>query len=298
MAGTFLLPTSVASVFLPFILAITVTLLISSILHGRSKWEEWRVLRESLATRILRDKTRAAVHGRIYPLARDSFLSPLSGNECVAYVYTISHVYERRDTDSVDRTVTETEFEGIGLTPSFVETRYGQVKLLAWPNFMSRVQDFSFKEGPESMDFQHADRYFRSALIVRADKQDWHRGAGESMKADTGGLQLDLSVGKQSKQDLIGFFAQSLVFKSVGSDQWKFTERYIPTGSEVCLIGLYSAERQAIVSDYDSTKKQVKLYEGHPSFLELYYRRFFRAIPVLAAITLALVGLFYLLIVS
>lgn len=224
LAGTFLLPTSAASVFLPFILAITVTLLISSIVHGRSKWEEWRVLRESLATRILRDKTRAAVHGRIHPLAREPFLSPLSGNECVAYVYKISHVYERTHSDSAGKTtITETEFEGIGLTPSFVETKYGHVRLLAWPNFMSRIKDFSFKDGPESMDFQHATRYFRSALIVQANKQDWYRGAGESMKADTGGLQLDVSVGKQSKQDLIGFFAQSLVFKSASSDKWEFT---------------------------------------------------------------------------
>lgn len=299
LAGTFLLPTSAASVFLPIILAFTVTLLISSIVHARSKWEEWRVLRESLATRILRDKTRAAVHGRIHPLAREPFLSPLSGNECVAYVYKISRVYERTDSDSSGKTTfTETEFEGIGLTPSFVETKYGHVRLLAWPNFMSRIKDFSFKDGPESMDFQHATRYFRSALIVQANKQDWYRGAGESMKADTGGLQLDVSVGKQSKQDLIGFFAQSLVFKSASSDKWEFTERFIPAGSEVCLIGPYSAELQAIVSDYDSTKKQVKLYEGHPSFLELYYRRFFRAIPILAAITLALVGVFYLLIVA
>lgn len=299
LPGTFLLSSGLASILLTFILASSATLLVSSIAHGWSKREEWRILRESLATRILRDKTRVAIHGHIYPLTREPFLSPLSGNECVAYVYSISHVYEHRHPDSGTKTVsTETEFEGIGLTPSYIETKHGHIKLLAWPNFTSRIQDFGFKEGPDSMDFEHATRYFRPALFVKTDKQDWYRGGGESMKADTGGLQLDVSVGKQTKQDLIGFFAESLVFKSARSDKWEFTERFIPAGSEVCLIGVYSAERQAIVSDYDSTKKQVKLYEGHPSFLELYYGRFVKAIPVLAAITLALVGLFYLLRIS
>jgi hypothetical protein len=296
LSGTFLLSSSLSSILLTVMLAISVTLLVSSIAHGWSKREEWRILRESLATRFPMDKTRVAIHGHIYPLTREPFLSPLSGNECVAYVYSISHVYEHRHPDSGDKTVrTETEFEGIGLTPSFIETTHSQVKLLAWPNFTSRIQDFGFKEGPDSMDFEHATKYFRPALFVKTDKQDWHRGGGESMKADTGAVQLDISVGKQSKQDLIGFFAESLVFKSTRSDKWRFTERFIPAGSEVCLIGVYSAERGAIVSDYESTKKQVKLYEGPPSFLELYYGRFIKAIPILAAITLALVGLFLFL---
>jgi hypothetical protein len=280
-------------------LAILLTLLISSIVHGWSNWGEWKLLRESLATHILRDKTRVAIHGRIHPLTNEPFFSPLFRNECVAYAYSVTRMVDTyRSRSQNPKKAVRKEMEGIGLTPCFVETKHGQIKLLAWPTFTSRFRDFGLRYDLAEVDSKQAVEYFRSALLLEMDDQNWVRGGGESMKAETGSVQLDAKVGKLSKQELVGFFAELSYDGYNILDDWKVYERFVPAGTEVCLIGVYSAERQAIVSGYGSTEKQVKLYEGHPSFLELYYRRSLKAIPVLAAITLALVGLFYLLRIS
>ena len=268
-------------------------LLFSAILHAPSYWAEWRTLRQAAGSQILRDNTRVVLHGRIYPETGEPLLSPLSASPCVAYAYEIKRTYTSNQNDPVERkTTVKTEFEGIGLTPSFVETKQGRVRLLAWPNFMSRALDF---ETNQHVDAKRAADHFRTSLIVETDEQNWIRGGGESMKADTGGLQLDARVGEISKQELMGFFAEPSAHYSGTGDGWRVKERLLPAGAEVCVIGLYSADRQAIVSDYESTKTQVKLYEGHPSFVELYHRRFFRIIPILVAVILALIGLFALL---
>ena len=279
-----------------FLLAIPSTLLVSSIVHARSNWDEWQILRQATASQILRDNTRVALHGHIHPSTSEPFFTPLSGSRCIAYAYEVTHAQTHGGSDPAKRRKTVTvEFEGIGLTPSFVETKHGQVKLLAWPNFTSRFHDFDLRFDLDNIDAKRAADYFRSSLLVEMHKQSWVRGAGESLKADTGGLQFDAKVGELSRQELVGFFAELSDGGSAVNDSWRVKERFIPAGSEVCIIGLYSAERQAIVSDYESSKKQVKLYEGHPLFLEIYYRQFLKAIPILAAITLALIGVVVLL---
>ncbi|HJQ69280.1 MAG TPA: hypothetical protein VKA70_09920 [Blastocatellia bacterium] len=277
--------------FWGFLFAIPVLMLISALLHAPSYWGEWQILRQAAASQTPRDNTRVALHGHIYPESGEPILSPLSASPCIAYAYEITRTYTHHESDPAKRrTEVKVEFEGIGLTPSFIETKQGRVRLLAWPNFMSRSLDFDTKR---NVDAKRAADYFRSSLIVETDEQALAKGGGESFKAETGGLQLDTKVGEQSRQELIGFFADQTSIYS-GGDRWQVKERLLPAGAEVCVIGLYSAERQAIVSDYESSKKQLKLYEGHPSFVELYHRRFFRIIPVLVTVILALVGIFVL----
>jgi hypothetical protein len=279
--------------FWGFVFAIPIVILVSAILHAPSHWSEWHILRQATGSQVPRDNTRAALHGHIYPEPGEPLLSPLSASPCVAYAYEIKRIYTYNTTDPAKRRTEEkVEFEGIGLTPSFIETKQGRVRLLAWPNFMSRFLDF---DSTSHIDAKRAADYFRSSLILEMDEQSWIKGGGESLKADTGGLQLDAMVGGVSRQELVGFFADLAAGDSGAGGSWRVKERLLPPGAEVCIIGLYSAERQAIVSDYESNKQQVKMYEGHPSFVELYHRRFFIIIPVMVGIILALFGLFYLL---
>ena len=266
---------------LGFVVAFPVTLLVVSLIQGPSKWSEWLVVRRSLNSSTLTDGKRVAVFGRIYPVSKEPLRSPFGNNECVAYVYEITRRNQTRGRLGM------IQIEGIGLTPSAVETKHGTIKLLAWPDFTSHIAGFRISD---VIDNARAAEYVLTASFVQMKPKRWRLGGGESLTSEDGSVRLDAIVTGDAARYVPDYLLrQSKALASFGGAIAR--ESYIPPSAEVCLIGIYSDEKRAIVSKHGRSKRRAKLYEGDPKTIGQYFKPFFYAIAVLAGIVALIISL-------
>jgi hypothetical protein len=172
-----------------------------------------------------RDGERVAIGGTI-ELTGPPLRAPLSGVECVAYDYSISHwvpgsTGRERGSDRIDRS-------GMALAPSQVRTSLRSVRLLAYPGL----------EGFPSSGLEHAGTVERARRYIEAttfQDQSSLLAVGEvaGLMADrTGNVRKDWKV--TSHDDL---------------ENARFSERVLPVGAKACVIGRYSAGENAIVPE-------------------------------------------------
>jgi len=171
------------------------------------------------------DGERVAIGGTLELLGA-SLRAPLSGVECIAYDYSISH-WVRSHIDQKNRGTDKIDRSGMALAPSQVRTSLRAVRLLAYPG----LEGFE----PSTLDGSTKDRARRyieatpfddqSGLLALAD-------VGAVTSDRTGNIRKDWKL--SSNDDL---------------DDARFYERVLPVGAKACVIGRYSAEENGIVPE-------------------------------------------------
>ena len=168
------------------------------------------------------DGERVAIGGTIELLGA-ALRAPLSGAECVAYDYSISHWRPSRKGQSTE----EIDRSGMALAPSQIHSGVRVVRLLAFPGL---------EEFPDSrLDDSTAARArsYIAATPFKDQSSIFALGEVGALVADrSGAVRKDWKL--SSHDDL---------------DNAKFSERVIPVGAKACLIGRYSASENAIVPE-------------------------------------------------
>jgi hypothetical protein len=183
-----------------------------------------------------RDGKRVAVIGTIHA-AHSSLHAPFSKTSCVAYQYKVVSFKGQNP---------NTDFEGFAMTPSYVRTENGQVKILAYPELDVPEEPV---RGPESKE--NAREFIDSTSFMAVRK--------EGLKAMTAELKQlladdDGSMRYDHRMDPV---AESL-------DHCRLTERVIRAGDTVCILGRYSEEKRAIVPDSGAVVHAATIRTGTP----------------------------------
>lgn len=197
---------------------------------------DWWRLRPGV---VPRDGARVSVVGPIHN-SGPALHAPFSKLPCVAYLYTISNLSgEHADKD----------YEGFALTPSYIHTEHGQVKILAFP-------DLEVPEEPVSGEEvrANAQAYLASTTFLNTVKAGFKGVTAEMKKLasdDDGSIRYDYRIDP--------------VAEDLG--HCRLTEKIVRAGDVVCATGLYSAERRGLVPDPKAFLHPVTIRAGEAEAL-------------------------------
>jgi hypothetical protein len=188
---------------------------------------DWRLLGAS-SSGMPADGQRIAVCGRLKPLTT-ALRAPFSHTDCVAYNYGISHTEWRTKT-----TVSVPHFAGLALTPSAVDSELGRIRILTFPIF----ERFGAGSDPRWLD--NARQYVETTTFEEAPE---------------GAILSDLTSVRELVTNDSGSVRRDTRYIA-GSDLAKLDLSEMSAGmnEEVCLIGLYSAERSGVIRDTKATR--------------------------------------------
>lgn len=169
--------------------------------------------------------------------------APFSGTPCVFCSWEISHrstVQTRKSRERVK------DFGGFLMTPCVVETPNGNVRILGFPVLEG------FPEGAQrgGKAFDRARTYLGSASFENV------------------GLTNVFSEVKDLIADEDGYIRKD--WRMAGGDfrldpnVHTLTEQTVEDGQTVCALGLYSAEKAALVPGYGQGGEGIKLIQGDP----------------------------------
>jgi hypothetical protein len=169
------------------------------------------------------DGELVAITGNVEALGQP-LVAPFSGQTCLAYDYVIEHRNSLSESDGgvvVDR-------EGLALAPCAIRSGVRLITLLGWPG----LESF-----PTSVpDRARAERFVVSTKFEKRGDLDALLQWGEV------GRVLDAHGGAVRKD-------WSHTFYDVGNHTASFTERILPPGEEVTVIGRYSASKNALLPE-------------------------------------------------
>ena len=152
--------------------------------------------------------------------------APLSGQHVVAYTYSITRE-ERMGTRGPSLVEW---FSGKALSSSAIATPHGSVRLLVVPNFEIDAEPLE-----TSRAVSNANAYIRSTTFEPRETAKQRTDALEREWADDDGV---FRIDKR-------FFGAEVDM----ADGFRFEERVVKQGEQVCAFGVYSQERRGIVLD-------------------------------------------------
>ncbi len=240
--------------------------LLASVWQSR---KDLKIIEESGTMPAFRDGKRIAVTGPIYAIDARPLKTPFSEKDCVAYEYKVSRLRGGKSADLV-------EFFGYRLIPSFIRTPFGEVRLMAWPDLSN------YEESDMAMQNRRAAATYLCSTPFRSprSKRDFNAAfrltpavalMKEIFNDADGSLRMDCTreeehatvTGEPAGTDevIVRFDPQhQLYFETAPA--LTFTEKYVPYGETVCLIGTWSAAKQGIVPDGLDKGKMTSLYHG------------------------------------
>lgn len=248
----------------------TVMLVVSYVLGIGNTFLERRTLLDAMAGTPPVDGKWTAVAGTIHSMG--SVTGPISGKDSVAYEYKI-HRSERVGKSSSDVTY----YEGKALAPSTISTRQGSVRLLSVPEFTEIPE--------EEMRWQQALDNARAWVAqttfeFRATSKDRRSGLEAEWTDDDGQYRSDRRH-KDFDPDL--------------ADDFRFTEKRIPEGAQVCAFGLFSRDRGGLIPHPNWSKQtRVMLGDGTSVAGKLRSRmiKYFVGVIICSALTYGIVWLY------
>jgi hypothetical protein len=204
-------------------------MLVSSVIERWRTRGDLRALRAADAREAPIDGKVAALVGPISPIGFP-LRGPVSDSPCVGYEYEVNTDSPNRyRSGSGSRKQSTRHMSGIALTPSTVgSATHGAVRLLSFPlmegfpstRYSGPAAQGRFRHFVESTSFE--TRSMVSALGA-------FTGA---FTDDDGAVRVDYALGGK---------------KELPAGAW-FSERIIPTGTMVCALGRYSADRRALIA--------------------------------------------------
>jgi len=189
-----------------------------------------RMIRRGLGGATPDDGEKIAAIGRISPVGGSAMDSPLSKTPAIAYKYEIRQGVGNDDF---------TWYEGFALSPSVIQGRMRNIKLLAWGDLAE-----SWKWIPAETAYPNAEEYIQQTEFRAPTAANIRATIQQSMdiyKDDDGSVRWD-QLGTWTKSSSPNL--------KVAADR----EQVIRPGDVVCVIGQYSAARGGIVpSDHPIT---------------------------------------------
>ena len=177
-----------------------------------------------------RDGERVAIAGTIEPTG-EVLRAPLSGQPCVAYDYSISHIPDpnpfigKKPEDQPSRPSPVIDRSGMALAPSVIRSGVREVRLLAFPGFEG-FPESNLDEGKvgRARSYVAATKFTEHSVLDSLDQ------VRKVIEDRSGHLRMDWKM--TSYADL---------------ENSRFEERIVPVGAKACAVGLYSAKENGIV---------------------------------------------------
>ena len=198
---------------------------ISTLVQGLS---DKIVLARASSGKAPRDGKRAAAIGRIDASGLATITAPFSGRDCLAYEYEVYELITIKAGRSPSTTSKKLYCSGFGLIPSRVRTAQGDIRILGFPLIDEFGKDFT-----ESED----NRARANAFIAQTKFHNFKKNFG-SIFSEFDDLFRD---------------ADGAVRKDLGEpvdiqERHRLTEVIVPRGAEVCAIGVYSSQQNALIA--------------------------------------------------
>ena len=201
-------------------------------------------------TRRFKDGEKVAVFGHILPIDGNPIVSPFSKENSVFYSYQVYHMETRGSGDNRN-TAEVNDYSGFCLTPSYIDSSAGQIKLLAYPLLVGfKENKFSYSDRTAQV-YQNAFEYIANtkfevlqvSLATIGKAIDMGRAI---MTDDDGSIRQDIKSG----QDMFDLKTRDLKEITVRADE------------QVCLMGIWSSQRNGIVPEI--SKGPTNLIRGRP----------------------------------
>lgn len=176
-----------------------------------------------------------AVSGTIQSV--DPLVAPISGERAVIYEYKIQRADQMRE-----GLETRVYFEGKALAPSTISTRHGTIRLLAVP-----LLDIPETDVPEATAIPNATAYLAATTFE----------TGETPKE-----QRTTMAKEQSNSD--GEFRKDLqhLDRDVDlADGFRFEEKCVRQGEQICAFGLFSQMRGGLIP-HPNWAKDARIMRG------------------------------------
>ena len=202
-------------------------------------YRERKLLLDAMAGTPPPDNQWAAVSGTIHSMA--PLTAPISGKEAVAYEYKIyRHEQHGKNSSQV------TYYEGKALTPSTIASRHGSVRLLAVPAFT----DIANEELNWTESVEKAKEYVAQTDFELVETGQKRRSKLEDEWVDDDG---QYRVDRRHTTDDVDL-----------ADDFRFEEKRINQGEQVCAFGLYSRQRGGLIP-HPNWAKHTRVMRGDPS---------------------------------
>lgn len=167
--------------------------------------------------------------------SRAPIISPISGREAVAFAYNAW-----RSEHTAHNINHVSYFVGTALAPSTISTNLGTYKLLAVPMFELAKTEASKETATSNM----------AAYIERTEFES------------KPGVSVGRHMGEEGSTDEYGAFRHDVKYGTAPElSELTFDEQLIEQGESVCVIGLYSQAKGAIVTD-PSWAKRTRIVRG------------------------------------
>lgn len=189
------------------------TMLVSSFLGLFTGARDRSALRRAMNGAPFEDGRIEAASGGVRALGAP-IESPFTGRSCVAYEYDVKQPDEE-----------QSEFAGLALAPSAIDTPRGSARLLGWA-----MLDQCPSAPRKSIDLSRGTAYLQSAMFERLGLPNMLSVLGELVAEDDGAIRKDFRIGAESIQ---------LEGRTI-------TERIVPVGATVTVLGRWSAAQQGL----------------------------------------------------
>lgn len=202
-------------------------------------YRERKMLLEAVAGTPPADGQWVALSGTIHSMR--PLTAPISGASAVSYEYKI---YRH---EQVGRSSSEIiYYQGKALAPSTIATRQGSVRLLSVPMF----NDIEAETVPWQQAMERAKEYVANTTFELMDTSKKRRTRLEDEWTDDDG---EFRVDKQKATGDVDL-----------ADDFRFEEKHVRQGEQVCAFGLYSRQRGGLIP-HENWSNQTRLMRGDPS---------------------------------
>lgn len=233
-------------------------------------YRERKMLLDAVAGTPPEDGQWVALSGTIHSMS--PLTAPISGVSAVSYEYKI---YRH---EQVGRSSSEIiYYQGKALAPSTIATRQGSVRLLSVPMF----NDVEAETIPWQQAVERAKEFVAGTTFERMDTSKKRRTRLEDEWTDDDG---EFRVDKQKATGDVDL-----------ADDFRFEEKRIENGEQVCAFGVYSRQRGGLIP-HENWSKQTRVMRGDPAKVADQLRRrmvnYTIAILIFSGLTYGIVRLY------
>lgn len=237
-----------ASMILGFFGALGLTIIAGGFKQLVASWGKAKAIRRALEGVPFQDGKLAVAIGPIRPEGHP-LKAPISDEECVVYEFEAFRSQGFRQ-GSVEKNK-EMLFTGMAMCPSSVSTLQGRIRLMGFPTLEN-----IFKK--PFIGTQYGEIF--KAYAARVTFKDMK--GGKQLGAMVSGLENVLV-------DDDGTVREDWQFKDAPplAEPWEgieYTEKTVPVGEKVVILGQFSAARGGLVNDVGLAGSMIELYPGTP----------------------------------
>lgn len=227
---------------------------VGSFLAARAKYIDWQLMKKALSTKNItdfKDGQKIVVFGQILPTNGQPIISPFTQEKCVLYTYNIYRwVWEGQGDDR--RQEKESDYGGLHLTPSYINSTVGKIRLLAFPSLQGFEKKTYFYSDDTAPFYNNAYAYIQNTRVEEFGRMGISK------------LRKVYQMVKDIITDDDGYVRKDIKYTTEPFDLKTryLEEQYVKEGENVSLLGIWSSAKQGIVTDIN--KAMAVLTKGSP----------------------------------